>query len=238
MTWIVEPHQLPTIPVAGTDKRFAVRRVWCIGRNYADHAREMGGDPTREPPFFFAKPGDAVYAPVGDSELAVPYPMATVDLHHEVELVAAIGLAGRDLDAATALDHVIGYCVGVDLTRRDLQREAKRDGRPWAMAKGFDASAPTSALRLAATIGHPTRGAIELMVNDQTRQRADLADLIWSVAESVAALSRLVAIEAGDLLFTGTPSGVGPLARGDRLVARIEGVGTLRARVAGSAPGD
>ena len=220
--WRVPPPPRPFVDVAGGG-RFPVRRIYCVGRNYAAHAREMGGDPDREPPFFFTKPADAV-----THAAVVPYPPRTADLHHEVELVAAIGRGGRDIPVASALDHVFGYAVGVDLTRRDLQAAAKKAGRPWDVAKGFDASAPVSPLRAVAGGAHPATGRIELAVNGETRQTGDLADLIWSVAEVVAELSTLFRLEPGDLVFTGTPEGVGALRRGDAVHGRIEGVGELR----------
>ena len=220
------PHQ-PSTPVQGRSERFPVRRIWCVGRNYAAHAREMGGDPTREPPFFFAKPADAL---VQDGA-AIPYPPRTSDLHHEVELVVAIGRGGREIATAAALAHVYGYGVGVDLTRRDLQDEAKDRRRPWEMGKAFDRSAPCSALSPAA--GTPDRGAVTLKVNGELRQSGDLADMIWSVAEVIAALSSYVELAPGDLVYTGTPEGVGPLAPGDRVEAAVEGIGGLRFSIEG-----
>lgn len=205
---------------------FPVRRIWCVGRNYAAHAREMGAD-DREPPFFFAKPADAVVPGGGD----IPYPPDTADLHHEVELVLAVGRAGREIAAEAALDHVWGYAVGVDLTRRDLQAEAKKAGRPWDLAKGFDRSAPISEIRPAALGGHLRRGRILLSVDGQVRQDADLADMTWNPAEIIAALSRSVELAPGDLIFTGTPEGVGPLARGQVAAAHIEGLPSLIVRL-------
>ncbi len=222
----VFPPAIAALPVAGGG-RFPVRRIWCVGQNYAAHTREMGGAPEREEPFFFAKPADAaVHAE------AVPYPPATADLHHEVELVVALGGAGRDVAPAAALDLVYGYAVGVDLTRRDLQAAAKKAGRPWAMAKGFDAAAPCSAIVPVQRCGHPAAGRIALAVNGTPRQQADLADMIWPVPEILAHLSRLVALAPGDLVFTGTPAGVGALAPGDRVEAEIAGVARLAVRVA------
>ncbi len=200
-----------------------MRRVFCVGRNYADHAREMGHDPDREPPFFFTKPADAI-VPARDS---VPYPPLTADLHHEIELVIAIGRAGRAIPAATALDYVWGYGVGVDLTRRDLQAEAKKLGRPWDWAKGFDASGPLSPLHPAATLGHPSAGRIWLAVNGELRQQGDLADLIWPVADVVSHVSRSVELRPGDLIFSGTPAGVGALQPGDRVTGGVDGVDTF-----------
>lgn len=223
MSWLFPPAAVPALPIAGEDRAFPVRRIWCVGRNFAAHAREMGADPSREAPFFFAKPADAVV--VGGR---VPYPPATHDLHHEVELVVALHRGGRNIPAAQALSLVYGYAVGLDLTRRDLQAQAKNAGRPWDMAKGFDHSAPCSALVPASICGHPATGAILLSVNGKLRQRGDLADMIWSVAETLAALSALVELAPGDLIFTGTPEGVGPVQVGDVLAAHIDGVADLR----------
>jgi fumarylpyruvate hydrolase len=197
--------------------------VFCVGRNYADHAREMGHDPDREPPFFFTKPADAVVATGAE----LPFPPMTEDLHHEIELVVAIGTGGVDIARARALDHVFGYAAGLDMTRRDLQQAAKAQGRPWDLGKGFDASAPMGAIAPATAIGHPARGRIELVVNGTVRQAADLDDLIWPVPDVIAYLSRFVTLAPGDLIMTGTPAGVGPVVRGDRLEGRIEGVGTV-----------
>jgi fumarylpyruvate hydrolase len=210
----------PTVPVAGLESAFPVGRILCVGRNYAAHRREMGGD-DRDPPFFFAKPADAV---VTGGETA-PYPSRTADLHHEIELVVAIGKAGEAIEPSAALDLVYGYAVGVDLTRRDLQAAAKAKGQPWDAAKGFDHSAPISDIRR--WTGPPPSGRISLSVNGEPRQSADLGDMIWSIAEVVSEASRLWRLEPGDLIFTGTPEGVGPLARGDRVVGEIEAVGRL-----------
>jgi fumarylpyruvate hydrolase len=213
----------PTLPVAGSDEVFPVGRIFCIGRNYAEHAVEMGHDPDREPPFFFAKPANAL-VPDG-SEL--DFPVATEDLHHEIELVVALGSGGRDVPEDRALDLVFGYAVGLDMTRRDLQADAKRAGRPWDMAKGFDESAPTSAVRTVDDVGHPAQGEIRLEIDGETRQVGDLAQQIWAVPEALAYLSTLVELRPGDLLMTGTPAGVGPVRRGERLVGRIAGLGEL-----------
>ena len=203
----------PTVAVAGSALTFPVRRIYCVGRNYPEHAREMGASDLRAPPFFFAKPADAVVA----SGAIIPFPARTSELHHEVELVVALG-AGRE---------VFGYAVGNDLTRRDVQAAAKREGRPWDTAKGFDNSAPVSAIARAADIGHPGRGRIWLEVNGERRQEGDIADMIWSVPEIIAELSLWFALKAGDLVFTGTPAGVGPLNPGDRVRGGIDGVGIL-----------
>lgn len=219
--------EVPAVPVAGSEARFPVRRIYCVGRNYAEHAREMGADPTREPPFFFMKPAEAI---VTSGRMA--YPPMTADLQHEVELVVALGRGGRDISAAGALECVFGYAVGLDMTRRDVQAELKAKGRSWEMGKAFDASAPISAVVPAARIGHPNRGAIGLKVNSQSRQDGDLADMIWPVADIIANLSAYVTLLPGDLVFTGTPAGVGRVERGDRLEGEIEGVGVLSVAIA------
>jgi fumarylpyruvate hydrolase len=224
--FVIAPPPVVAVPVEGAQS-FPVRRVFCVGRNYAAHAREMGGDPNREPPFFFTKPADALVTGGAD----VPYPVATANLHHEMELVVAIGRGGAGIAAADALAHVFGYAAGLDLTRRDLQDEAKAARRPWDMSKGFDASAPIGQIAPAARIGHPHSGRIALTVNGETRQAGDLADQIWPVPDIIAALSNLVRLEPGDLIFTGTPDGVGKLSRGDVAEGTIDGVGTVTARI-------
>ncbi|MFJ3379811.1 fumarylacetoacetate hydrolase family protein [Curtobacterium sp. NPDC090217] len=222
---VIPAPPVPTVPTS-TGERFPVRRVFCVGRNYAAHAREMGHDPDREPPFFFTKPADAIVVDGADT----PYPTMTGQLEHEVELVAAIGIGGADIPVESALDHVWGYAVGLDLTRRDLQAEAKRLGRPWDLAKGFDASAPIGVLVPAAT-ADPTRGSIALDVDGAPRQHGDLADQTWSVAEVIATLSRFVALAPGDLVMTGTPDGVGAIDRGAVLRGTIDGIGTVSTRI-------
>jgi fumarylpyruvate hydrolase len=224
--FVFTPPSQAAVPVAG-GKKFPVRRVFCVGRNYAAHAREMGNDPDREPPFFFTKPADALVS--GGAETA--YPPATANLHHEMELVVAIGKAGADVSPEAALDHVFGYAAGIDLTRRDLQDEAKAMRRPWDMSKGFDASGPIGEISPVSVIGHPAAGRIALMVNGEPRQTGDLADQIWPVPNIIAALSRLVTLAPGDLIYTGTPEGVGPLVRGDLVEGTIEGVGLVRTRI-------
>jgi fumarylpyruvate hydrolase len=214
---------ITTVDVAGMDAVFPVARVFCVGRNYAEHSIEMGHDPDREPPFFFMKPADAV-VPMG----TLPFPAQTQDLHHEVELVVALADGGRDIPVERALDHVFGYAVGLDMTRRDLQAVAKKAGRPWDMAKGFDQSAPTGQIRAVEDIGHPTKGAIWLRINGEPRQEGDLDQQIWKVPETIGFLSTLVALRPGDLIMTGTPKGVGPVEPGDRLEGHIDGVGDLR----------
>ncbi|TVQ55774.1 MAG: FAA hydrolase family protein [Rhodobacteraceae bacterium] len=226
MDYVIPPPPPPAVPVA-EGGLFPVRRVFCIGRNYAEHAREMGHDPDREPPFYFLKPADALTA-----SPTIPYPPSTGDLHPEVELVVALGRGGAAIAEADALGHVWGYGVGLDMTRRDLQAEAKRLGRPWAPGKAFDASAPIGPLAPAARIGHPAAGAITLEVNGETRQRGDLSEMIWPVPALIAALSAHCALAPGDLVFTGTPAGVGPVGRGDRLAGAVEGVGRVEVVVA------
>ncbi|GAA0312820.1 fumarylacetoacetate hydrolase family protein [Rhodovulum strictum] len=218
---------VPSLAIAGSEARFPVRRIFCVGRNYAAHIREMGND-EREPPFFFAKPADALV----EDGATIPYPPATRDLHQEAELVVAIGLGGADLSPEAALAHVWGYAPGNDLTRRDMQAEAKAAGRPWDMAKGFDNSAICGALVPAAQIGHPATGRIRCTVNGTLRQDADLADMIWPVPQVIAHLSRLVTLAPGDLIYTGTPAGVGALGPGDVCMVEIDGIGAVTARIA------
>jgi len=213
------PH--PSVSIATSEQRFAVRRIFCVGQNYLAHVLEMGGDPGQSP-VFFTKPADAVV----DSSGSVP-PMATENLHHEAELVVAIGVGGVNIDVDAALAHVWGYATGIDLTRRDLQSAAKNAGMPWDMAKGFDNSAPCGALHPAADIGHPVAGRIALAVNGETRQNSDISDMIWSVPAIIAALSEFVALSPGDLIYTGTPSGVGPLVAGDSVTVEIDGLSSL-----------
>lgn len=224
MTEFAVPAPLPpSVAIAGSAQRFPVHRIYCVGRNYAEHAKEMGSDPERDPPVFFAKPADAVVP----SEAVIAYPPGTSNLHHEIELVVAIGRGGRDIATAGALEHVFGYAVGNDLTRRDLQHIAKRQGAPWDAAKGFDASAPIGAIRPAA-VGHLSSGRIWLSVNGELRQDADVSAMIWSVPEIIAQLSKLFLLVPGDLIYTGTPAGVGPLQPGDRLEGGIDGLEGLR----------
>lgn len=212
--------QPPVIAQTSTGEGFPVRRVFCIGRNYAAHAREMGMDPDREPPFFFTKWAEAV-VPSGTT---VPYPQATTDFHYEAELVVAIGKGGRAIDAAAALSHVWGYAAGLDMTRRDLQSEARKQGRPWDVAKNVEQSAPLGLIHPASEVGHPDRGAIRLTVDGVTKQDGDLSELIWSVSEVIAHISRFYRLEPGDLIYTGTPAGVGPVAEGERIAVSIAGL--------------
>ena len=232
MSYVLPPPAIPSVAVHGrAGARFAVRRIFCVGRNYVEHAQEMGFT-GREPPFFFMKPADALLA-VGEGEVgAMHYPSLTHDLQHEVELVVAIGIGGRDIAAQDALSHVFGYAVGLDMTRRDLQGEAKKQGRPWCIAKGFDHSAPIGPIHPIARSGRLTQGAITLQVNGQERQRGDLSQLIWSIDEVIAELSRAWLLQPGDLIYTGTPAGVAAVNRGDLLEARIDGLGALRVAIA------
>jgi fumarylpyruvate hydrolase len=228
MTTVIPAWSLPTIEVAGESARFPVRRIYCVGRNYAAHTREMGGDPTREDPFFFAKPADAIVA----NGATLAYPPATRNLHHEIELVVALKGGGANVPADKVMDLVYGYAVGLDMTRRDLQNAAKAGGKPWDMGKGFDRSAPVTAIQPAARIGHPSKGAIWVKVNGVAKQSGDLADMIWSVPETLSYLSGLVELAPGDLIFTGTPDGVGPVVAGDTLEGHVDGVGDLTIRYA------
>jgi fumarylpyruvate hydrolase len=223
MGYLFDPGPTPSLPIAGRSERFPVRHIFCVGRNYEAHAREMGKDPQRDPPFFFTKPADALVPGGGPTE----YPPMTDNYHHEIELVVAIGSPGRDIAAEHALDHVYGYAVGLDMTRRDLQLAARDQGRPWDFGKAFEQSAPIGAIHAAAEHGHRSRGAIWLKVNGELRQRADLGDLIWSVPEQIAYLSRYYTLRAGDLIMTGTPAGVAPVVPGDELLGYIEGLGEL-----------
>jgi len=214
LTYALPIREVVSAAIAGSTDRFPVNRIFCVGRNYADHIREMGFDPEREPPFFFMKPTDAL---VSGQNVSVAYPPDTENFQYEAELVVAIGSSGRDVPVERALDHVWGYGVGVDLTRRDRQIEARDRGRPWELGKSFDQSAPIGPLKPASECGHPARGPIWLDVNGVRKQEGDLGQLIWSVPEVVSVLSRSWALNAGDLIFTGTPAGVGPIVRGDRL---------------------
>ena len=231
MLSVIQNPPRVALPIAGSQDLFPVRRVYCVGRNYAAHAREMGADPDREPPFFFMKPADALQI-VGSEPAAHAYPPRTQNYHFEVEMVAALSGGGSDLPAEGALDHVYGYAVGLDMTRRDVQDEAKKLSRPWDTAKAADGSGPIGPLYPVGLVGHPSRGAITLSVDGAVRQTGDLGDMIWSVAEQIAYLSSYFALHAGDLIFTGTPSGVGPVARGQRMVAAVAGLGEITLDVA------
>jgi fumarylpyruvate hydrolase len=230
MSYVIPAPAVSTVPVAGGGQ-FPVRRIYCVGRNYAEHAQEMGFT-GREPPFFFMKPADTLVT-VADGETGtMHYPPQTSNLHHEVELVVALGKGGRDIAAADALQHIWGYAIGLDMTRRDLQNDMKKQGRPWEIGKAFDESAPIGPLHPLAATGELTRGAITLAVNGTVRQKGDLSELIWSVAETIEVLSKAWTLQAGDLIFTGTPAGVGAVVAGDLLEARVDGLGLLSLRIA------
>jgi fumarylpyruvate hydrolase len=224
---VIVPPAVVTLPVKGGEQLFPVRRIYCIGRNYAAHAIEMGHDPNRESPFFFQKNPDNLLPEGRD----FPYPAKTDDVHHEIELVVALKTGGANIAVGKALDHVFGYGVGLDMTRRDLQGEAKKLGRPWEIGKAFEASAPCTALVPATAIGHPAQGAIWLKVNGEMRQEGDLNQMIWKVPEMIAYLSDYFLLAPGDVIFSGTPSGVGPVKRGDRLHGHVDGVADLNVRV-------
>ncbi|MGI9025434.1 MAG: fumarylacetoacetate hydrolase family protein [Burkholderiaceae bacterium] len=228
--YAIEPPPQVTIPVAGTDQVFAVHRIYCVGRNYVEHAKEMGFT-GREPPFFFMKPADAVVVVAEGSTGRMPYPMQTSDLHHEIELVVAIGKRGANIAAANAMQHVWGYAVGLDMTRRDLQTEAKKKGRPWEVGKAFDHSAPIGPLHSITETGAIDAGEIHLDVNGKARQASDIGKLIWNVSETIEHLSSLFELQPGDLIFTGTPEGVAQVDRGDVMEGRIAGLGSLRVEV-------
>jgi fumarylpyruvate hydrolase len=221
------PLPQPALPVRGTDELLPVHRIYCVGRNYAEHAIEMGHDPDREPPFFFQKNPDSLVPDGGE----FPYPAATKDVHHELEMVVALREGGKDIPIERALDHVFGYAVGLDMTRRDLQGEAKKLGRPWEVGKAFEHAAPCSAVVRATEIGHPAKGRVWLEVNGQKRQEGDLSQLIWKVPEVISYLSGLFTLRPGDLIYTGTPAGVAAVKRGDRLHGGVDGVGELRIAV-------
>lgn len=227
MNYVIPLGTVPALDVAGTEARFPVRRIYCVGRNYAEHAREMGHDPDREPPFFFQKPADAIVPAGGD----FPYPSLSQNVHYEMELVVALGKGGDNIPADRALDHVFGYGVGLDMTRRDLQNEAKKMGRPWEAGKAFEHSAPCSQIYPVSQVGHPSSGTIWLKVNGEMRQRADLTDLIWDVPHIIAYLSSLFTLQPGDLIYTGTPAGVGPIQPGDVMHGGVDNVGEIEIKV-------
>ena len=223
MSYVIDFAGVVTLPVVESSIPFPVGRIYCVGRNYAEHAREMGHDPDREPPFFFMKPADAIV----QNGATIPYPQMTKDVHHEIEMIVAIGKGGANIPVEKALDHVFGYGVGLDMTRRDLQGEAKKMGRPWEMGKAFDNSAPCTALKTVAMVGHPAKGAIWLKVNGEVKQKGDLSELIWNVPETISYLSHLITLRPGDIIMSGTPAGVGPIKPGDKLEGHVEGVGAL-----------
>jgi fumarylpyruvate hydrolase len=226
-SYLFEPAPVPALPVRGTDKLFPVHRIYCVGRNYAEHAKEMGHDPNREPPFFFQKNPDSLIPGGG----VFPYPAKSADVHHEFEMVVALGRGGTDIPVERALDCIYGYAVGLDMTRRDLQAEAKKLGRPWEVGKAFESAAPCSEIVPADAIGHPAKGAVWLKVNGELRQQGDLTQLIWRVPEMISYLSGLFDLKAGDLIFSGTPAGVGPVKRGDLLQGGVDGIGEITVRV-------
>ncbi|MCC5869035.1 MAG: fumarylacetoacetate hydrolase family protein [Gammaproteobacteria bacterium] len=227
MDYVISPPQQPVVPINGATKAWPVRRIYCVGRNYAAHAREMGRDPDREPPFFFLKPADAIVP----NNTPVPYPPRTSNLHHEIELVVAIGRSGRDVSVEDAPGLIFGFAVGNDLTRRDLQLQAREQGRPWDTGKGFDHSAPITAISPIEQTGLIQRGRIWLTVNGEQRQEADIADLIWDVPEVISELSTLFELMPGDLIYTGTPAGVGPVVAGDLIEGGVDGLDTLVTRI-------
>ena len=225
--YVFEPAPVPALPVRGSETLFPVHRIYCVGRNYAEHAREMGHDSNREPPFFFQKNPDSLIPGGGD----FPYPAKSADVHHEFEMVVALGRGGSDIPVERALDCVYGYAVGLDMTRRDLQAEAKKLGRPWEVGKAFESAAPCSEIVPAAAIGHPAKGAVWFKVNGELRQQGDLTQLIWGVPETISYLSGLFTLAPGDLIFSGTPAGVGPVKRGDVLQGGVDGIAEITVRV-------
>ena len=227
MDYVIPAPAVVSLAVEGSSARFPVNRIYCVGRNYAEHAREMGHDPNKEPPFFFMKPSTAIVTDGAD----FPYPSLSKDVHHEMEMVVAIGKGGSNISPAEALEHVYGYGVGLDMTRRDLQGEAKKMGRPWDTGKAFDYSAPCSALLPAAKIGHPSTGEIVLEVNGEVRQKSDLSQLIWNVPDTIAFLSTLFELQPGDLIYSGTPAGVAAVKKGDVMAGRVAGVGSISVKV-------
>jgi len=227
MTYAIDFPGVITLPVVESSKAFPVGRIYCVGRNYAEHAREMGHDPDREPPFFFMKPADAIVM----NGATIPFPQVTKDLHHEIELIVAIGKGGANIPVEKALDHVFGYGVGLDMTRRDLQGEAKKQGRPWEIGKAFERSGPVGPLHSVEKVGHLDHGRIELKVNGALKQEGDMNQMIWKVPEMISYLSEYFELQAGDVIMSGTPSGVGAVVRGDVMEASIEGLGNLVVKV-------
>ena len=227
MNYVIDPAPVPSVAVAGSSDRFPVRRIFCVGRNYAAHAREMGKDPDREPPFFFLKPADAVV----DDGTSIPYPPETANLHYEAELIVAIGKAGSNIEPARALDHVWGYGIGLDMTRRDLQNAAKDLGRPWDWGKGFDRSAPIGPIHPVSSVGHIDKGRIWLAVDEVVKQDSDLSKLIWPISDVISIASRSMELRPGDLIMTGTPEGVGAVKPGQTMTVGIEGLGQITINV-------
>lgn len=231
MAYVIPTPPVPALPITGSGDLFPVRRVYCVGRNYAAHAREMGGDPTREPPFFFMKPADALQPVMAGETADHAYPPKTGNYHFEIEMVVALAKGGRDIPVEQALDHVFGYAVGLDMTRRDLQDEAKQLRRPWELGKAADHSGPVGPIHPVAQVGHPAGGAISLSVDGAIKQKADLSDMIWSVAEQIAYLSSYFELAPGDVIFSGTPDGVGAVTQGQTMVGAVEGLGEIKLRV-------
>lgn len=227
MAYVIQPPAMPTVPVQGTTAVFPIHRIYCVGRNYAAHAIEMGHDPDREPPFFFQKNPDTIVPDGG----VFPYPSQSHDVHFEIEMVVALSTGGKDIPVAHALDHVFGYAVGIDMTRRDLQEEAKKMGRPWEVGKAFEYASPCSEIVPASHTGHPDRGAVWLRVNGNLRQKGDLNQLIWKVPEIISYLSSLFTLAPGDLIYSGTPAGVGPTVPGDVLHGGVDEVGEITIKV-------
>lgn len=232
MSYVFPPAEPRALPIVGSEQSFPIRRVYCVGRNYAAHAREMGFDPDREPPFFFCKPADAV-VPVGAGGASIPYPSLTKNLHYELELVVAIGTGGRDIAVEQAGAHVFGFAVGLDMTRRDLQIKMRDQGRPWEIGKGFDFSAPIGPVTRAKACPSIGSANIELKVDGEVRQKSTIGHLIWSIEETIANLSTLFELQPGDVIFSGTPEGVGPITAGQQMVGKIDGLTPITVKVSG-----
>lgn len=230
MSYVFPPAPAPSVPVVGTEAQFPVHRIYCVGRNYEEHAKEMGFT-GREPPFFFMKPADAIVVAPPGATTALPYPSLTANLHHEIELVVAIGKGGKNIAAADALSHIYGYAVGLDMTRRDLQNDMKKQGRPWSIGKGFDHSAPIGPITPAAQAGNVGKAGIWLQVNGVDRQRSNVAQLIWNIAETIEHLSAAWELQPGDLIYTGTPEGVSAVVTGDVLEGGVDGLGSIRLKL-------
>ncbi len=230
MSYVFPPAPAPSVPVVGTEAQFPVHRIYCVGRNYEEHAKEMGFT-GREPPFFFMKPADAIVVAPPGATTPLPYPSLTTNLHHEIELVVAIGKGGKNIAAADALSHIYGYAVGLDMTRRDLQNDMKKQGRPWSIGKGFDHSAPIGPITPAAQAGDVGKAGIWLQVNGVDRQRSSVAQLIWNIAETIEHLSTAWELQPGDLIYTGTPEGVSAVVTGDVLEGGVDGLGSIRLKL-------
>ena len=230
MSYVFSPAPVTSVPVVGSGDRFPVHRIYCVGRNYEEHAKEMGFT-GREPPFFFMKPADAIVVVNAGETGLLPYPSLTANLHHEIELVVAIGKGGKNIAAADALSHIYGYAVGLDMTRRDLQNDMKKQGRPWSIGKGFDYSAPIGPITPAAQAGNVGKAGIWLQVNGVDRQRSNVAQLIWNIAETIEHLSAAWELQPGDLIYTGTPEGVGAVVTGDVLEGGVDGLGSIRLKL-------